>query len=108
MNSKEIENILRYIIYGAIFLVPFIPFIVFNNTFFPFITGKAFTFRILVEIMVGLWAILALLNAKYRPKNSLVLVLSAVFVAGIGLADIGGVKPLKRIWGNFESPNRTN
>ncbi|OGD67248.1 hypothetical protein A2442_00550 [Candidatus Campbellbacteria bacterium RIFOXYC2_FULL_35_25] len=102
MNSKEIENILRYIIYGAIFLVPFIPFIVFNNTFFPFITGKAFTFRILVEIMVGLWAILALLNAKYRPKNSLVLVLSAVFVAVIGLADIVGVNPLKSIWSNFE------
>ncbi len=96
------DNILKNIVLGTIFLVPFIPFIVPNNLFFPFITGKAFAFRILVEVMVALWAVLALGNKKYRPKFSWIAVSAAVFVAIIGLADVLGENPMKSIWSNFE------
>ncbi|MCG2694746.1 O-antigen ligase family protein [Candidatus Parcubacteria bacterium] len=99
MNTNKI---LKYIIYGAVFLVPFIPFIVPDFFFFPFITGKAFAFRIIVEIMVGAWAVLALRNPEYRPRKTWVTILATVFVGVIALADIFGVNPLKSIWSNFE------
>lgn len=102
MNLAKIDNILKYILFTAIFLIPFIPFIVYGNLFFPFITGKAFVFRILVEVMFGIWLILSLRNPEYRLKNSLILVFSAIFVALIGLSDFMGVNPLKSIWSNFE------
>ena len=47
-------SILRWILLIGIALVPFISFLIANgglipNMFFPFITGKNFAFRILVE-----------------------------------------------------------
>ena len=68
MNTNKI---LRGVLLGGIFLIPFIPFIVPGTFFFPFITGKNFAFRILVEILFAAWAILALANAVYRPHKSL-------------------------------------
>ncbi len=102
MNSAKINDILKYVIYGAIFLVPFIPFLTPGFLFFPFITGKAFVFRVLVELMVGAWAILALRKPEYRPKKSWIIILASVFVGIIALADISGVNPLKSVWSNFE------
>ncbi len=98
----NINNYLKYTIYGLIFLVPFIPFIVKSSLFFPFITGKAFAFRFLVEIMFGLWAILAIRDERFRPKWSWVTICATVFVAIIGIADIFGENPMKSIWSNYE------
>jgi len=96
------NNILKKTALGIIFLIPLIPFLVFDNFFFPFIVGKALTFRILVEILVGLWAILAIQDVKYRPKFSWILVFVVAFVAVIGLSDVLGVYPMKSVWSNFE------
>ena len=60
LNVMNINTILRRIIIGSIFLVPFIPLIVAPSMFFPFITGKNFAFRILVEIMFAFWLISSL------------------------------------------------
>ena len=98
----NINNKLKYTIYGLIFLVPFIPFIVINSFFFPFIVGKAFAFRFLVELMFGLWLILALRDEKYRLQWSWVNISATVFVAIMGLADVFGENPTKSIWSNFE------
>ena len=57
--------------WAGFFLIPFIPSVVIDTMFFPFITGKNFAFRILVEILLAAWAILALANAVYRPHKSL-------------------------------------
>lgn len=70
--------------------------------FFPFITGKNFTFRIVVEIMLAGWILLALRDAVYRPKVSWILYSFVAFVAIIFFADIFGVNPAKSIWSNFE------
>lgn len=102
MNTTKINDILKYVIYGAIFLVPFIPLIVPNFLFFPFVTGKAYVFRIIVELMVGAWAVLALRNPEYRPKKSWITILATVFIVIVALADIFGANPLKSIWSNYE------
>ena len=57
-----IEKTLRGIVILGIFALPFIVFIVANNLFFPYITGKNFAFRIIVEIITGAWLALSLLK----------------------------------------------
>ncbi len=96
------NNILKYLIYGGLFLIPFIPLIISSSMYFPFITGKNFTFRILTEIIIGLWAILAVRDAKYRPKFSFISCAILTFIAIITIADAFGVYPYKSFWSNYE------
>lgn len=92
----------RWIALGALFLIPFIPLYVSTDLFFPFITGKNFAFRILVEIAVAAWAVLAIYDRRYRPQFSWIAVIFALFVAWMALANIFGVYPTKAFWSNFE------
>lgn len=96
------EKILRNILIYGIFLIPFIPFIVLSDFFFPFITGKNFAFRILVEILFGSWIILALRNKEFRPKFSWILIAVTAFIGIIAIADLQGANPMKSLWSNFE------
>lgn len=98
----NINTILRRIIIGGIFLVPFIPLIVAPSMFFPFITGKNFAFRIIVEIIFAFWLILAYRDSSYRPQFSWVLVAIGAFVGIITLADFLGENVYKSFWSNFE------
>ena len=70
--------------------------------FFPFITGKNFAFRILVEVMLGAWAMLLFIDASYRPKFSWILAAAGTFLAVIAIADFNGVNPYKSFWSNYE------
>jgi O-antigen ligase len=99
---KQLEQVLRWITLGGVFLMPFIVLIVSESLFFPYITGKNFVFRIIVEVMAGAWLALALVSAAYRPRSSWMLAVLAAFVFIIGLADIFGVNPSKSFWSNFE------
>ncbi|MCK5592087.1 MAG: hypothetical protein KAI72_09045, partial [Candidatus Pacebacteria bacterium] len=102
MNSRDLESYLKFGLTLGIFTVPFIVFIVINDMFFPFITGKNFAFRVLIELMLGGWIILAYLNEEYRPKLSAVAVAIALLVVIVGVADILGVNFEKSFWSNYE------
>lgn len=97
-----LEKTLRWTVIGAISLLTLIPFLVPQSFFFPFITGKNFAFRILVEIMAAGWLALALVYPQYRPRRSWILAAFAIFVAIIALADAFGAYPFKSFWGNYE------
>jgi len=96
------NKILKYFLLAGIFIIPFIALIISGKMFFPFITGKNFVFRILTELLLGGWAILALFDKTYRPKFSWLLVSVLSFVGVIALADIFGANPFKSFWSNFE------
>ena len=96
------NKFLRYFILIGIFAVPFIPLIVSSGMFFPFITGKNFAFRIIVELVFAAWVILAIREPEYRPKKSLVLAALAIFIGVITLADIFGENPYRSFWSNYE------
>jgi tetratricopeptide (TPR) repeat protein/O-antigen ligase len=98
----QINKILRYALLVGIFIIPFIPFVVSSTMFFPFITGKNFLFRIIIELLLGGWAILALFDKAYRPKFSWLLVSVLSFVGIIAIADIFGANFFKSFWSNFE------
>ncbi len=98
----NLEKFLRGVVLAGIFAIPFIPLIVAQSMFFPFITGKNFTFRIIVEVIFALWLALAFVNPEYRPRRSWTLYAIAFFVLMIGISDVFGANPLKSIWSNYE------
>jgi len=96
------NKILRYVILGGIFASLFLPLVVTNSLFFPFISGKNFAFRIIVEVITAAWLILMIRVPEYRPRKSLVLTCIAAFIGIVALADIFGVYSYKSFWSNFE------
>ncbi len=101
MNTK-IEKILRAIIFTGLFGILFIPFIVDQSMFFPFITGKGFNFRIVVEIIFSSFLILALFKKEYRPKKSTILFAVAAFLLSLTVSAVFSENPYKSFWSNFE------
>ena len=99
MNTKKI---IKHITIGAIFLVPIFPLLVTNSFIWPFITGKAFYFRALVEIAFAAWLVLAFLDAKYRPRITPLMLAVTSFALITLVADLAGVNPSLSMWSNFE------
>lgn len=96
------KQIARWTALGALFLIPCTPLIVANSFFFPFITGKAFFFRSLVEIAVAGWVVLVLLDKEYRPRFSWIGAAAVAFVGWMFIADLFSINVLKAFWSNFE------
>jgi len=101
-KTKNFNWYLTQIILVGIFMIPFISLVVSNEMFFPYITGKNFLFRVIVELLLGAWIILAYFDKNYRPKISLITVTLAVFIIVVGIADILGVNFDKSFWSNYE------
>lgn len=103
---------LRWGLLGGFALIPFIPFIVaaqgaflnffIPDLFFPFITGKNFTFRFIVEALLLLYVLLALKEPKYRPRTAPLFWTMCAFVAWMAVATIFSIDPIKSFWSNFE------
>ncbi|HVV39401.1 MAG TPA: O-antigen ligase family protein [Candidatus Paceibacterota bacterium] len=98
---------LRWILIVGLCLVPFVSFIIASGTiipnmFFPYITGKNFVFRILVELLLLVYVVLALREPAYRPKSSPLMWAVGGFVLWMGLATLFSVDPVKSFWSNFE------
>ena len=97
-----LNSFLRGTAIATVFAVLVAPFLVSNALFFPFIAGKGFYFRTIVEIGFAAWILLSLRDAASRPRKSLLLWSFFAFMAVIGLADIFGMNPWKSFWSNFE------
>lgn len=96
------NDILKVIVYGGLFAVPFLTLYVANDYFFPYITGKNFAFRILVEVVFVAWIVLALADVRYRLKFSWVLVSFSVLLIVMFFANLFGENPRSSFWSNFE------
>lgn len=97
-----VNNFLRWFIYAGLVVILFIPLYVSGSMFFPFITGKNFAFRIIIEIIAVLWFALILRDPSYRPARSYLLYAVTGLVAVMGVADLFGVDPYHSFWSNFE------
>lgn len=104
------NKFLTWTIWIALAIIPFLAFYVsgfgigasWNSMLFPYITGKNFAFRILVEIAAAAWLMLMILNKEYRPKKSLILWAYSAFVFILLLADIFSINPTRAFFSNFE------
>ena len=99
---SSLERTLLWMIWGGIALLLLTPLVVTNSLFFPFITGKNFFFRIIVEVIFGFYVALAILNRDFRPKKSPLLLVLTLFFAVVTLAALFGVDPYHSFWSNFE------
>ncbi len=96
------KDITKALVYVGVFAIPTIVLIISNSLFFPFITGKNFTFRIIVEIIFAGWIILALYEPLYRPKFSWVGVSFVALLVVMFFANALGEHPASSFWSNFE------
>lgn len=96
------KDTLLAVVVGGIFLVLFLPLYVEDSFFFPFITGKNFAFRIIVELITAAWVLLALYDVRYRPQFSWVMATLAALIAVMTLTSLTGQDLHTSIWSNFE------
>ena len=96
------KDIVKGVVYFGVFAIPFIPLIIANTMFFPYITGKNFTFRVIVEVIFAAWIILALYEPRYRPKFSWIAVSFAALLGIMAAANAQGADPHSSFWSNFE------
>lgn len=102
LRLMEFNRWLRIALLTGLFSVLAVPFVISTEMFFPFITGKNFAFRILIELLAGGTLILALRDPAYRPKFSWVGIAVLSLMAAATLATIFSVEPNKSFWSNFE------
>ena len=111
------QNLIKKVVWVCLAIIPFIVLHVadggrldviswFTGTgmFFPFISGKNILFRILVEVALAGWAILALSDSSYRinVKKSPIMIAYGLFIIVLLFADLFGVDREKSMWSNFE------
>ncbi len=98
----QLNKVFNYIIVAGLFLLLLTPLIVSRDLFFPFITGKAFFFRLIIEVLLGLWLFLAWREPAYRPRKSWITLAIVGLVLISTLATIFGENPYRSFWSNFE------
>lgn len=96
------KDILKAVVLGGLFMVPLLTLYVENDYFFPFITGKNFWFRIIIDVTVAAWVLLALYDAKYRPRFSWIFASFSVLLIVMFFANLFGEHPSTSFWSNFE------
>lgn len=105
-QSEALERATLLSIKIGVALVFLSPLIVmsdpFPDTFFPFIVGKALYTRTLIEIVFGLWLVLALRNPTYHIAKSWMIPLLGVYLIVTLLASIFGVSLQRSIWSTYE------
>jgi len=97
--KKIALNILSFLVFAALLT----PLWVFSHLQFPFITSKAFFFRIVIELAVPFYLYLIVIQKSLRPevKNYLNLAV-LIFVAVNILSALFGVNVARSFLGNFE------
>ena len=92
----------RWFVLGGLFLIPLAPLIVSSSLLFPYITGKAFFFRIVMEVVLAAWVVLALVDPAVRPRRSSLLWIFVAWMGWITLASVAGANPYHSFWSNYE------
>src|SRR3989344_468766 len=101
-KNSELRSISLWLIKAGLFIIPFIPLYVSKVLFFPYITGKAFAFRIIVEVVFAAWIFLAIFYKEYRPQKSYLAWAVGIFIMVVTLATILGANPFKSFWSSYE------
>src|SRR4030065_1409954 len=102
LSPKKIDTFYLSGIKILVFLIPFLPLYISKSIYFPYIAGKNFAFRIVIELAAALWLVLIRFKKEYRLQNSKIMFSILVFTFIVGLADIVGVNPYNSFWSNYE------
>ena len=101
-SSGRTENIFLRCTKIVIYLIPILPLFIAPSVMFPYITGKNFAFRILVEAASVFWVGLMATKPEYRISGSTMIISLLIFTFIAGLADLFGINPYNSFWSNYE------
>lgn len=96
------KDFLKALVFAGLFTIPLLTLYVANDYFFPFITGKNFAFRIIVEVVFAAWVLLALLDRTYRPRFSWIFSSFSVLIVVMFFASLLGEHTETAFFSNFE------
>lgn len=102
MPNREKSQWLAWIIKTGLWIIPLLPIYVSDSMLFPFITGKNFAFRIIVQIIFALWVALMIADERYRLRLTPLIKAATIFVTVVFLADIFGPNPYRSLFSNYE------
>ena len=102
ISSGKIQHLQLKVLKCIISLIPVLPLYISYSMPFPYITGRNFAFRILVEIATALWIPLAVADKRYRLDSSFLTLSVFTFTFTIGIADMFGINPYNSFWSNYE------
>lgn len=79
-----------------------VPLVFWHGVFFPYTFIKTILFYILVDLVFGVWMVLAVAQKEYRPRLSIGAGAVAVFLFFMGIASVMGVDASKSVWSDYE------
>lgn len=111
---QSIDKLLEYLTKGFLLLTfvipPFVaPWIIGGELvgnsalFFPFVSGRVYTFRLLVELSLFFWLLLIARRPEFRPRlKSPILLGTLLFLLGLVITALTGVDPAHSFFSNIE------
>jgi hypothetical protein len=102
MTGRGLDRSLLWSARFGIALLYFTPFVITTDTVFPFIVGKALFTRGVIEIVFGMWVVLAIRRPEFRPAKSWLTLLFAMFLLANLVAAFAGVSFTRSFWSNYE------
>jgi len=98
MSEKTYLKILQWGIYLALFT----PLIIFTSLLFPFITGKTFYFRVIVEILLAVFILFIWQYRQYVPKKKILTLALLVFSGIMIITSFTGLDFNLSFWSDVE------
>lgn len=102
LSSAGLEKICLFIITWGTYLVLFAPLLLYQYSFFPFVTPKTIFFRLVVEIITAAYLLLLLSSRRWRPAFTPINAAVGIFLAVLVLTSITGINFSRSFWSTYE------
>lgn len=102
MVPARLERNFATVVRWGLYLPLILPLYVSSSMLFPYITGRNFAFRIIIELLVIAWVGLISISSEFRPKLTPLVKSVIVFLFVVTLADLLGANPYRSFWSNYE------
>src|SRR3989338_11065520 len=100
LSAYLAESRLSALLKWGLFLLLPLPLYISSSMLFPFITGRNFGFRIILEILAIGWVGLLVLSSNYRPRLTPLVKSVLIFLFIFTLSYILGANPYRSFWSN--------
>ena len=100
--NGKLEKFLVILLNILAYLVVLVPIIVVPNSYFPYIIQKSLILRIILELTLAVYLVLALMTKEYRPKKSWLFWSILIFFGIMLLTTFTSQSFLRSWWGNWE------
>lgn len=78
------------------------PLVYISETTFPFVVGKVWSFRLVVDLLLPFFAVLLAVSPRRRPRRAPLVVAVGAYMAVLLLSAAFGVDPWRSLWSNHE------